>query len=159
MLDFAAGGSTDVPNKITITFTNRSDGSQSGQAYAINQANALGQDGEVREITIDMPGVCTQVVANQIASRELQARSRPIMKCRAVVNKTMLRVNPGDAIMVTWPEYGISRMVFRVGAVNRGVRDDGKISLELLQDYFYQWRRLPPEASREHVHLGLPTVG
>ncbi len=150
---FAAGGWTDVPNKITVTYSNRADGYRDAQGSSASQGNAVGQDGAVREIVLQMPGVTSEVLANTIAARELQARSRPLMKCRAIVNRSMLRVNPGDAVLLTWPEANISHIVMRVAAVGRGTRDDGKIALDLIQDYFYQWRRLPP-VSHLPVHLG-----
>lgn len=142
--NFAGGSWTDVANKVTVTYTDRENGYQTNTAKAQNQGNAVGQDGQTSEVQLMMPGVCTRELAQAIAARELEARSRPIMKCRAKVYPMFLRVLPGDAVMLTWPRFGISRVVFRVAAVNRGTLENGAITLDLIQDYFYQWRRVRP---------------
>ncbi|HXH95573.1 MAG TPA: phage tail protein, partial [Gaiellaceae bacterium] len=153
--NFAASGWTDIPNKVIVKFTDRANNYREGIAIAQSDANAVGQDGEIHEVTLDMPGICTQELADQIASRELQARSRPLMKLRAIVNRSFLRVNPGDVVTLTWPEANISRIVFRVAAVGRGTLESNLIALDLIQDYFYQWRRLHPTPPS---HIGLGSV-
>lgn len=142
--NFAMGGWTDVPNQIQVVFTNRADNYQPGSSTSQSQGNAVGQDGETRLLVLQMPGVTTQDLADQIVSRELQARSRPLMKCRAIVNREFLRAKTGDVYLLTWPEANISRVVMRVGAAGRGTLENGQISLDLIQDYFYQWRARPP---------------
>jgi hypothetical protein len=144
--NFAMGGWTGVPNKVRVAFTNRADSYRDGSAVAHNQANAVDQDGEVREVQLQFPGVCNQELANNIAARELAARSRPLMKCRAIVNRSFYTVCPGDAVRVSWPEWGLSNVVFRVGAVDRGSLENGQIALDLIQDYFYVWRFTQPVA-------------
>ena len=142
--NFAASGWTDVPNKIQVVYTDRSNFYRDGAGSAQNQANAVGQDGEVRMVQLQMPGVTTQALADQICSRELAAQSKPQMKCRAICDRTMLRVLPGDVVMLNWPEANISRVAMRVAAVGRGTLDANQISLDLIQDYFYQWRNFRP---------------
>jgi hypothetical protein len=142
--NFAAAGMTDVTNKVRLVYTNRANEYRDGSGLAINQANALGQDGEVREVVLQMPGVCTQELADNLAGRELTYRCRPLMKCRAIVNRSLYLETQGNAVLLTWPEANISRMVFRVANVTRGTLEDGKIALDLIQDAFYNWRRSPP---------------
>lgn len=135
---------TDIPNRIKILFTNRINSYNQGTAISISQSNAVGQDGEVRELIINMPGVMTQEQADIKAAREMQSRCRPLMKCRAIVSRQFYPVRPGDAVMVNWPESNLSNMIFRAVTATRGTLQDGKITLQLVQDYFYQWRRRPP---------------
>lgn len=139
---FAIGGWTGVINKIRVVYSSRRDDYREASAVAHNQANAVGQDGETREEVIQMPGVCTHTLAAELAARELAARSRPISKCRAIVDRTFYQTMPGDPIRVTWPEYGIDGRVFRVAAVNRGTLENGKIALDLIEDFFYTWRNV-----------------
>jgi hypothetical protein len=58
---------------------------------------------------------------------------------------------------VQWTDPDIANIVFRVAAVDRGTIDDGKIALDLLQDYFYVTRSQPPrpvpEPQREIIDL------
>ncbi len=138
---FAAGCWDSIITKVRVVFTDRSRDYHPGSATAHNQAKAFSGE-EVRELVIQMPGVCTQALANELAARELAARSRPIAKCRAVVDRTFAGTMPGDPIRVTWPEYGIDGRVFRVAAVNRGTLANGKIALDLIEDFFYVWRNV-----------------
>lgn len=138
--NLALGGFENVVNKVRLLFTDRSRDYIDGSAVAHNQAVAAGQDGEVRETLIRMPGVCTQALANELAARELAALSRPITKMRAIVDRTFYRVTPGDPVRVTWPEYGFDGRVFRVASVSRGTLASGQIALDLIEDFFYTWR-------------------
>ncbi len=136
----AAGGWTGRVNKIRLGFTRRATGYTDGSATAQNQANAVGQDGIVVPLEIQMPGVCTQELADQLAARELAALSRPIFKCSAIVDRSFLRINPGDVVALTWPDWHISGMLMRVAGVTRGSLQDGAIKLDLLQDFFFARR-------------------
>ena len=138
--NFAAGGWESAINKIRVVYTNRDDSYRDGSATAQNQAMASTQDGEVNEEILHYPGVCTFALASQIAARELSARSRPIAKCRAIVNRDFEGVMPGDPVKLTWPEYGVDGRVFRVAAVSRGTLANRRIALELIEDFYFSWR-------------------
>lgn len=140
--DLAGGGWTNIPNKIRVVFTDRNGGYGEGSATAQNQANAVGQDGHVRELVLYFPGVCTQALADEIAARELSARSRPLTKMRASVDRFFWNTVEGDAVMVNWPQYNIANMVCRVVKVGRGSADSNAITLELLQDFAYVHRKI-----------------
>ncbi len=151
--NFAAGGWTDVVNRVRVTFTKRAFDYRQGSALSQSQANAAGQDGEVRDITLDYPGITWQGLADQVADRELAARSKPLMKMRALISRDFYRHRIGDPVMVSWPEANISRIVFRIAAMSFGTFDDSQIAVDLIQDYFYQWRReMPVHGVGEGVH-------
>jgi hypothetical protein len=136
------GGWSDIVNRVRLKWTNRSKGYVDDSAVAMSGSNSFisGQ----QEVVIQMPGVHRADLADQLAARELAARSRPIARCTAVVDRTFHLVNPGDAVAVRWPKANIAGMVFRVGAVNRGSRKNSMIRLDLIQDYHYVWRDLRP---------------
>lgn len=136
----ALGGWTNVVNKVRVVYRDRQFNYKENSAVAHNMANAVGQDGQVREVVLQMPGVCTAALAETIAERELTARSRPIMKCRAIVGRAFRGINPGDVVTVTWPRANVSNVLFRVAQVNRGTLENGDISLDLIQDFNYQHR-------------------
>lgn len=144
--NFAAGGYEGTINKVRVIFANRDDMYRDGSGTAHDLAAAAGQNGEVREILVRMPGVCTQPLANTLAARELAALSRPIAKFRAIVSREFYTVCPGDVLKVTWPEYGISERVFRVGGVDRGSLENGRIALDMIEDFYSVYRQevIPP---------------
>lgn len=145
LVNFASGGWTGLPNAIRVTFPDRTRDYNDHSAVAQNPANAVGQDGIARWVHKDFPGVTTEALASRLAWRELAATSRPIMKCRAIVDRSFVRVAPGDAVKVTWSSPDLSNVVFRVAAVDRGTLADGRIGLDLIQDYFYVYRQIPPQ--------------
>lgn len=140
---FTLGGQTDVPNVVQVNFKNRQTDYQQDFRVAASQANSVNQ-GTYIVSNVDMPGVCDPTNAQQIANRELTAQSRPLAKCTASVSRDFYRVKIGDPLTLTWPEAGISGMVMRVASIDRGTLADGTIKLDLIQDYFYQWKRNPP---------------
>ncbi len=149
----AAGGWTGRVNKIRVVFPDRDSNYAPGSATAHNQANAVGQNGLVEELVIQMPGVCTQALANDIAGRELAARSRPMFKCTAIVDRSFLRTVPGDVVSINWPDWHISGMLMRVAGVTRGSLQNGAIKLELIQDFFYSRRAIIVEGG-DHGTIG-----
>lgn len=153
--NFAIGGWTNLVNKVRIVYSNRDRDYNDDSAIAFNTANAAGQDGIVTEQVIQMPGVCDPDNADRKARRELAARSRPIMKCTAYVDRSFVRVNPGDAVKVTWSDPDISGLVFRVASVKRGTVENGKIELSLIQDYYYTYRQVAPQPpGLDHPDIG-----
>ncbi len=140
---YAAGGWSGLVNKIRVVFSDRQNHYREGSVTAQNMANAVGQDNQVTELVMHFPGVCTEALAAEIASRELGFRSRPIAKCSAIVDRSFYRTVTGDVVALTWPEYGIDGLLFRVGNVDRGTKANGRIRLDLIQDFFYQYRGEP----------------
>ncbi len=132
----AVGGATGLVNKVRVVFTDRDNDYQDGSAVAKNSANAVGQSGVVNEIVLQMPGVCNQASAEKIAKRELRARSRPMFKCTAIVDRQFLRHNPGDVVGLRWPLWNITGLIMRVAGVTRGAPGSNEIKLDLIQDFF-----------------------
>lgn len=138
--DVAFGGWQDIPTRIVLKFMNRNKDYIEDSVTVQNQANAVGQDNQVNEIQLSYPGVCDPANALAIANRELYVRTRPIAKCKAIFDRSAIRLNPGDAIIVNFPKYNISNMVFRVAKAPRGTLMDGKMTYDLIQDPYYVWR-------------------
>lgn len=151
---FAAGGWTDIANKILVKFTNRADGYRDGTVGAPNQANAVGQDGIERPVLLEYLGCNTAELARAIASRESAARSRPLAKMTAIVDRSFWRTMVGDPVALTWPELQIFGRIFRVGRVNRGGPDSNVIALDLIEDFFYthRWETTDTGGLPSHPH-------
>lgn len=145
----------DVPNKILVRFRSRELGYLDDTAPAQNNANAVGQDGIERPETLDYLGVSNMANASRIAARELAALCRSVIKCRALVWRGFLDVGPLDAVRVTWSSPDLSGLVFRVaGPPYHGTLRDGVIALDLISDYQYQYRALPPQPPIDHPDIG-----
>lgn len=145
LINFAAGSFYNLPNKIKLVYENAADNYLDATATARNQANAVGQDGVLIEHMIEMRGCTNADLASRLAARELAALSRPITRCRAIMDRSFVRVNPGDAVRVTMNNPDVAGIVFRVAAVDRGTLENGQIALDLIQDAAYVFRGRVPE--------------
>jgi hypothetical protein len=143
LVNFSIGG-WSVVNRVRLGYTDRDNDYQDNSVTVQNPANSYGQNVSDEDY-VQMPGVHVTSLANRIAARELAWKSRPQIKCRAIVDRSFIRVNPGDAVKVTWSTPDISGLVFRVAAVDRGTLTDGRIALDLLSDVNYVWRGRVPE--------------
>lgn len=142
--NFSMGGRTNLINKVRVTYPNRDKDYNEDSATAQNAANAVGQDGQVAEEPLQYLGCCRPNLAKAIAERELDVRSRPIVKCSAIVSRAFLRTVPGDVVKVVWKNPDIAGAVFRVVGVERGTLEDGAIRLDLVLDASYVWRNETP---------------
>lgn len=142
--DNGSSGLTNLVNIVRVAYENRSRGYSVESESAINGANAAGQDGRTLEEQLQFLGCKHQWLAAMIASRELSARSRPLMKFTAEVDRSFVRVLPGDVVRVLWTDPDINNLVFRVTSVDRGTHKDRKIRLGLIQDHFYSYRQRTP---------------
>lgn len=157
---FAMGGRTNLVNKVTIRFPNRQKNYDMDTVTAQDLANAVGQDGQVAEEVLEYMGCVEPAVAANLAGRELAARCMPVVKLRAEgVSRSALRLNPGDAVRLTWTNPDIAGSIFRVMNVQRGTHEDGAIALDLISDVFYVWRSLPPQVPTLPPNQPTTTLG
>lgn len=131
-------------NSVRVTYENRVHDYKQESEQARNPANAVGASGAINELVLNYDGCKRQTLAAQLAARELAARSKPIIKCRAIVDRSFLRVTRGMAVKLTWGAPDISGLIFRVADVERGTLEDGAIAMDLIQDASYVWRKELP---------------
>ncbi len=143
-------GWSDVPNRVRVKWRDRQDGYREKSSAAQNQAGAVNELGETDELVLDFPAICTKEQAEATVARELGARSMPLLRCRAVVNRDLLDVELGEAVKLHWPAYGISNRVMRVADIQLGGPTSNSVTVALLEDSFYVHRKyvspLPPVA-------------
>lgn len=156
--NFEAGGLVGLPNKVRVTFTNRAYDYSTGSAQTHSFVAAVGQSAQGAEIEVNYVGCCTQALADTLAARELQAQSRPLTKCTAIVSRDLFwDTCPGDVVWLSWPEYG-TNCLMRVGNVDRMGRDDNMIRLDLIQEYF-EVRRFESDGTGLPTHPGTAVEG
>lgn len=125
----------ETVNQLRVLFNARSDNYNSRPAMAQDMANISFQ-GKVRTSLVNYPGVSNAVLANQLAARDLSTLSIPLAKMTIAVNRNSSTLLPGEAVKVSWPDYGLSQIVMRVLRYDLGELDDGRILLYLVQDRF-----------------------
>src|SRR5690606_22950048 len=127
---FAMGRRTQV-NNVVVKYRDRAAGYEVESVRAIDEANMVAGGAAVEEL--DYLGCCDGETARRLAARELAARSKPFVRCRAIMKRTALRVEPGDPVRLVFTNPDVNA-IFRVVDVDRGSQDDGPIALDLVLD-------------------------
>lgn len=157
--NLAISGLTGVPNKVQLVYTSRELGYVDDSVIAHDSGNAVAQDAEENEAQLSYPGITTERLASSVAHRELNWLTRPLIKCRALVFREFLDLEPGDAVRLTWSKPDISGLVFRVaGPPYHGTLRDNVIALDLISDNSYQYRTQPPQPPLPHPDIGTGLV-
>lgn len=152
--NLAISGSANAVNKVRLVYTSREKDYNEESAIAQDMGNVFVQ-GEEREAVLHYPGITRAELASAVATRELAWRSHSIIKCRALVWREFLDLEPGDAVKVTWSKPDISGLVFRIaGPPYHGTLRDNCIALDLISDNNYQFRSLPPQPPLPHPDIG-----
>jgi len=149
---FAMGGRSTV-NNVVVTYRDRSAGYEVKSVRAVDEANTV-SSGRATVEELDYPGCCDGETARRLAARELAARSKPFVRCKAIVKRTALRVQPGDAVKLVFTNPDVNA-IFRVVDVDRCSQDDGAIVLDLVLDTSYVWRGQNPQLP-DYGELPLP---
>jgi hypothetical protein len=113
---YTNGGWRDTVNKVRVIFRTGSTTYKEDSSPGHNLANAVGQGGaSERESSFAFQVSCNPEGSRaKIEARELNVRSRPMAKCRAIVDRSFWDTVPGDAVSITWPEYNLNKVAFRV---------------------------------------------
>jgi hypothetical protein len=96
----------------------------------------IGFQGAIKSAEYNFGGITTADNANAIAARELNMLSIPLVKMRILTSRKGFQLRPGDVIAVTWPDFGIEKIIMRVQKFDLGTLEDGEIAIDLIQDRF-----------------------
>lgn len=121
-------------NEITVVYTNHTT-SKEVSTTVQDTANIMTQSGVVSQVR-NYPGISNASLAQRVALRDLNAASTPLAKIRLTATRAAWAVFPGDVFRLTWPDYDIADVVYRVLAVNRGTLQDGQIIIDAVEDVF-----------------------
>lgn len=121
-------------NEVRVVYNDRDAGFVDRVAVAQDQASIVTD--RKRSATINFPGVSNRTLADKIAARELNAVSLPTASVRLTMNRDGFTLSPGDAFILSWDQYGIVSMQFRVQHVDFGTWDDNKVTIDAIQDRF-----------------------
>lgn len=137
----STGRDSALPNKVRVVYSSRQKRYEDDSESAHNLASASGQSGVAQELVLRFPGIKTAVLAAAVASRELSARSRPLAKCRAICDRRLIRLIPGEPVAVTWPKLTWDGVIFRVAQVSpMSGLESNHVAVDLIQEFSYVHR-------------------
>lgn len=132
--DYQRQAWAETINEITVIYTAPCTGKETSITVQ-DAANIMTQGGVVAQ-TRQYPGITQSSLAQRVALRDLQATSTPLAKIKLTATRAAWEVFPGGLLRLTWPEYDIADVVYRVLQVNRGTLTDGRIIIDAVEDVF-----------------------
>jgi hypothetical protein len=126
----------ETQNTIHIEYVDREDDFKQSIAPAFNMGNISMQSGQQNLSKLKFPGVKTKELAAQIAQRELDQSSIPLIALEFDCTRAAEALVPGDVFKVTYDEYGIDELVCRVTDINKGNLTSGKVTIKATQDIY-----------------------
>jgi hypothetical protein len=138
IVNFAIGSQRDQVSRVRVVYSSREHDYNDRDAVS-----SMSHLGEMAESQLSFPYCTTKRLAYILADRELAQRCRPVIKMRAIVDRSFYDVVPGQLVRVKWTAPDIADLVFRVARVDRGTLSDGQIGLDLILDTSYRAPRLP----------------
>ena len=124
----------DLVNALAISYWDRELGEVS--TYRLEDLAAIAIQGGVIEQTIEFSGITNKNAAAQLAARDLATLSSPLTAMELEVNRYGGSYNVGDVILVTWPQYHLENVVFRIVKISLGEFGSGDLTLHVVEDVF-----------------------
>lgn len=89
-----------------------------------------------RSQTLVYPFLWGKTQANKLVNRERKAMSVPLARITLELRRNQRGLLPGSVFSMSWEEYGVQRMVFRVQSFDLGELLNGKVVLNAVQDEY-----------------------
>lgn len=126
----------ETVNEVRVIYTDAAQDYTERTAVEQDLARISAEGGRRRSVEARFLGVTDGPLAQKLAARELNFLSRPISRLSVTVNRTAFDFKPGDVFRFNWPEWNGYTQVFRVGEIDYGEIEDGKITITAVQDRF-----------------------
>lgn len=124
----------DVINEIVVTWTNPTN--EQEETVTLQDLAAISMQGGIVSDNRNYYGVRNGDLAAKLASRDLRVAATPLAACEVECDRRAWDLLPGEVIAVSWPEYGMDGVAFRVGNVDYGRPDASIIRASLVEDVF-----------------------
>jgi len=119
-------------NEIVVEYTDKINYDKASLSVH-NSANLDIQGGHVSK-TVVYKGIRSQGLAAKTGARDLKLLSFPLTKCVIIINKEGWNLQVGAVAEVTWEEYDLATVRFRILDIDYGDFETTKVRLTLLQD-------------------------
>jgi hypothetical protein len=124
----------EIVNEITVTWTNPQN--EQEETITVQDLASIATQGGTISDSRNYYGVRNATLAQELGWRDLRSAGQPLASCQAEVDRTLWQLRPASVVTVTWPEYGIDAVVFRVTSIDYGKPGDPTIKLDLIEDVF-----------------------
>lgn len=121
----------EITNEVIVTMTNMETGKE--ETVMAQDLAGIASQGGLTSTSKNYYGVGSRDLALRLAERDLAMMVNPIATCEAEVSQAFFKSVVNGLVVLSWPEYDIERIVFRISEINRG---DDTIKLSLYEDIF-----------------------
>lgn len=103
-----------LPTAFEIVYQDRTNDYQSAHVDAANPAIPPPKDRRNNKSTFTENCICASDVAASALLLMMQTQSAPKITATLILNRIAANALPGQTLLLTWPEYGIELMPFRI---------------------------------------------
>lgn len=121
----------EISNEVVVTMTNPESGEE--ETVAAQDLAGIAVQGAIISSSKNYHGVQAKDLAMRLAERDLASSVNPIATCEATVTREFWDTVSGSVVKLSWPEYDIDQIIFRVSEVSK---DDNTVTLSLYEDIF-----------------------
>lgn len=123
----------ELINSVTINYHDALKGSN--ESVTVHDLEASLRVGKTVSASLNYDGCATRQSAVRTAERELTSLSKAVISFTAKVHATEV-IGLGDAVLVSYQDLDLARIVMRVSKIGYGDGTTGGITLHLIQDVF-----------------------
>lgn len=127
---------SETKGGVSVSYTNRAAKYTVTPFTMQDPANIAQRAGELDTEDADFTAFTSEWAAAWAGNRLLRTLAYPLASFNVQVNRKLWRTLPGDAVVVNWPELGMTGVVFRVTGVRYGSVTENTIGLTLVEDAF-----------------------
>lgn len=128
----AAWGET--VNEIVVEYTDPTN--EAKATVAVQDLANIKIQGAVVSNKRSYPGIRSQGLAYRVAERDLNAASVPVAAVKLTLLRGTVTLKHGDLFRLSWPEYDLVEVVFRVLKADYGPLDSPHIVIDAVEDIF-----------------------
>ena len=121
-------------NEIIVSWTNPAN--EQDETVTMHDLANIEMQGGIVSDTRNYYGIRSQDLAVKIAVRDSRSAAAPLATFDIEADRSMSWLRPGSVVKLSYPEYGISGLVLRVGPIDYGKPGDSKIRFTALEDIF-----------------------
>lgn len=121
----------------TVSVTYNDQGTEIAESVTFSDTALAQLQGGRIETERHYPGVRNAMLASRLAERDQAALSQPLASCTVIADRTAASLNLGDPFRLSWAEYDLAEVVFRVQEMSFGDYQSNQIKMKVLQDVFF----------------------
>lgn len=124
----------ELANEVVIDWTNPL--TEQTESITVQDPGSIANQNGIISQRSTYPGVRNELLATELAMRDLRSVGAPLGVIEATVNRTLFDLVPGDVVTVTYPEYGLDGLICRIVKIDYGKPGDSAMKVNLLEDIF-----------------------